>query len=179
MASALETLCGQAYGAKKYHMLGVYLQRSWIVIFFSAVMLIPIYIYTTPLLKLCGEPDNLAEMAGKITIWQIPQHFAYALNFPINRYLQSQLKNWVTATSAGVALVTHIILSWLFLYKWHFGLVTAVLILNSSWWMVFFGQLFFVMFGGCPDTWKGFSMEAFADIWEFVKLSISSGVMLR
>ncbi|KAK2992074.1 hypothetical protein RJ640_023457 [Escallonia rubra] len=27
MASALETLCGQAYGAKQYHMLGVYMQR--------------------------------------------------------------------------------------------------------------------------------------------------------
>lgn len=32
MASALETLCGQAYGAKQYHMLGIYLQRSWIIL---------------------------------------------------------------------------------------------------------------------------------------------------
>lgn len=32
MASALETLCGQAYGAKQYHMLGIYLQRSWLVL---------------------------------------------------------------------------------------------------------------------------------------------------
>ncbi|CAL9114228.1 unnamed protein product [Musa textilis] len=32
MASALETLCGQAFGAKKYRMLGVYLQRSCIVL---------------------------------------------------------------------------------------------------------------------------------------------------
>ncbi|XP_057492685.1 protein DETOXIFICATION 27-like isoform X2 [Actinidia eriantha] len=33
MASALGTLCGQAFGAKKHHMLGIYLQRSWIVLF--------------------------------------------------------------------------------------------------------------------------------------------------
>ncbi|XP_078156819.1 protein DETOXIFICATION 27-like [Carex rostrata] len=178
MASALETLCGQAYGAKKYHMLGVYLQRSWIVLFLFAVMLLPIYIYTTPLLKLCGQSENLAEMAGKITIWQIPQHFANALMFPINRYLQSQLKNWVTAACAAVALVTHITLSWLFLFKWQYGLVTAVLILNNSWWLIVFGMFFYVVCGGCPDTWKGFSMEAFADMWEFVKLSTSSGVML-
>ncbi|MFQ6640386.1 hypothetical protein Gotur_014332 [Gossypium turneri] len=32
MASALETLCGQAFGAKQYHMLGLYMQRSWIVL---------------------------------------------------------------------------------------------------------------------------------------------------
>ncbi|KAL8506432.1 hypothetical protein ACS0TY_017352 [Phlomoides rotata] len=30
MASGLETLCGQAYGARHYHMLGVHLQRSWV-----------------------------------------------------------------------------------------------------------------------------------------------------
>ena len=28
MGSAVETLCGQAYGAQKYDMLGIYLQRS-------------------------------------------------------------------------------------------------------------------------------------------------------
>ncbi|XP_052487465.1 protein DETOXIFICATION 27-like isoform X1 [Gossypium raimondii] len=32
MASALETLCGQAFGAKQYHMFGLYMQRSWIVL---------------------------------------------------------------------------------------------------------------------------------------------------
>ena len=28
MGSVVETLCGQAYGAQKYDMLGIYLQRS-------------------------------------------------------------------------------------------------------------------------------------------------------
>ncbi|KAI3974603.1 hypothetical protein MKX01_029593 [Papaver californicum] len=32
MASALETLCGQAYGAKQHRMLGIYLQSSWVVL---------------------------------------------------------------------------------------------------------------------------------------------------
>ncbi|KAI4366553.1 hypothetical protein MLD38_022416 [Melastoma candidum] len=39
MASALETLCGQAFGAKRYHMLGIYMQRSWILSAASGVML--------------------------------------------------------------------------------------------------------------------------------------------
>ncbi|KAK2458638.1 Protein DETOXIFICATION 16 [Trifolium repens] len=33
MGSALETLCGQAYGAKKYHMLGVHTQRAFFLLF--------------------------------------------------------------------------------------------------------------------------------------------------
>ncbi|CAI0385055.1 unnamed protein product [Linum tenue] len=39
MASALETLCGQSFGAKQYHMLGVYLQRSWIVLIMCAILI--------------------------------------------------------------------------------------------------------------------------------------------
>ncbi|XP_020547767.1 protein DETOXIFICATION 24-like isoform X3 [Sesamum indicum] len=31
MSSATETLCGQAFGAKQYHMMGIFLQRSWLV----------------------------------------------------------------------------------------------------------------------------------------------------
>ncbi|MBD4018500.1 hypothetical protein GUI04_05595, partial [Xanthomonas citri pv. citri] len=51
MASALETLCGQAYGAKNYRMLGVYLQRSWIVLFLCCLLLLPLYIFASPVLK--------------------------------------------------------------------------------------------------------------------------------
>ncbi|KAK8610045.1 hypothetical protein V6N13_026589 [Hibiscus sabdariffa] len=32
---------------------------------------------------------------------------------------------------------------------------------------------------GCKETWKGFSMLAFKDLWPVVKLSLSSGVMLN
>jgi len=88
MGSALETLCGQAYGAKQYHMLGVYMQRSWIVLFVVAVLLLPIYIFATPLLKLMGQPDDIAELSGSVSIWFIPQHFAFVFMFPIQRYLE-------------------------------------------------------------------------------------------
>ncbi|KAL6335874.1 hypothetical protein AAG906_003499 [Vitis piasezkii] len=41
MSSATETLCGQAFGAKQYHMMGIYLQRSWILLEIS-LWLLPI-----------------------------------------------------------------------------------------------------------------------------------------
>ncbi|OIT21517.1 protein detoxification 24 [Nicotiana attenuata] len=41
MSSATETLCGQAYGAGQYHMMGIYLQRSWIVDFMTLTVLLP------------------------------------------------------------------------------------------------------------------------------------------
>jgi hypothetical protein len=38
--------------------------------------------------------------------------------------------------------------------------------------------LLYALFGGCPLTWNGFSIEAFSGLWEFTKLSAASGVMI-
>ncbi|KAJ0975991.1 hypothetical protein J5N97_017956 [Dioscorea zingiberensis] len=178
MASALETLCGQAFGAKKYHMLGVYMQRSFIVLFLCALALLPIYFFATPILELTGQPPDLAAMAGKATMWFIPLHFSFAFLFPLQRFLQCQLKNAINAYISFLALIVHIFVSWLFVYKLKFGLIGTIVTLNFSWWVAVFCQFAYVIGGGCPLTWKGFSFDAFSGLWEFLRLSAASGVML-
>ncbi|KAL6858840.1 hypothetical protein ACP4OV_017842 [Aristida adscensionis] len=178
MASALETLCGQAFGAKKYHMMGVYLQRSWIALFLFAVVLTPTYILMEDLLLLIGQSPELARLAGQMSVWLIPQHFAVAMLVPLTRFLQSQLKNWVTAVTAAVALAVHVVATYLLVQHFQLGIVGAVVAADLSWWLVVLGQFLYVVGGGCPLSWRGFSMEAFSDFWEFVKLSSASGVML-
>ncbi|XP_043713177.1 protein DETOXIFICATION 27-like [Telopea speciosissima] len=68
MASALETLCGQAFGAKKFHKLGIYLQRSWIVLFLFSVLLLPMYVFATSILKWMGQPEDVAEQSGMVVM---------------------------------------------------------------------------------------------------------------
>ncbi|KAJ9673924.1 hypothetical protein PVL29_023463 [Vitis rotundifolia] len=178
MASALETLCGQAFGAKKYHMLGIYMQRSWIVLFLCCFLLLPFYVFATPLLKLLGQPDDVAELSGLVAICLIPLHFSFAFQFPLQRFLQSQLKTGVIAWVSLVAFVIHVFISWLFVYKLEFGIIGTAITLNFSWWILVFGMLGYTVCGGCPLSWTGFSMQAFSGLWEFVKLSTASGVML-
>lgn len=178
MASALETLCGQAFGAKRYHMLGIYMQRSWIVLFLCCFLLLPFYVFATPLLKLLGQPDDVAESSGVVACWLIPLHFSFAFQFPLQRFLQSQLKTIVIAWVSLAGLLVNVLTSWLFVYVWDFGLVGAALALDISWWVLVFGLYGYTVCGGCPLTWSGFSMEAFSGLWEFLKLSAASGVML-
>ncbi|KAI3723051.1 hypothetical protein L2E82_34363 [Cichorium intybus] len=178
MASALETLCGQAYGAKNYRMLGVYLQRSWIVLFLCCILLLPLYIFASPVLKLLGQPADISELSGKVSMSLIPLHFSLCFQFPLQRFLQSQLKTYVIAWVSLVALIVHSMMSWLVVYKMQLGLVGTVVTLNFSWWLIVLGLFCYAVFGGCPETWGGFSMEAFNGLWSFVKLSAASGVML-
>ncbi|PON44775.1 Multi antimicrobial extrusion protein [Trema orientale] len=178
MASALETLCGQAYGAKKYYMLGVYMQRSWVVLSISCVLLLPLYLCATPVLNLLGQPPDVAELSGVASMCMIPMHFSFAFQFPLQRFLQCQMKTGVVAWVSVVALVVHAVVSWLFVYQFKLGLVGTALTINFSWWAMVFGLMGYTACGGCPATWAGFSTEAFSGLWEFTKLSTSSGVML-
>ncbi|XP_042459372.1 protein DETOXIFICATION 27-like [Zingiber officinale] len=178
MASAMETMCGQAYGARKFHMLGIYLQRSWIVLFLCAVLLLPIYLFATQALLLTGQPPDLAAQAGAVSLLFIPTHFCFVFLLPLTRFLQCQLKNNVNAAFSFTALLVHVFITWLFVSRLKFGLVGTALTLSFSWWAAAAMLFAYVVGGGCPDTWKGFSLEAFVGLWDFTKLSAASGVML-
>ncbi|XP_057843562.2 protein DETOXIFICATION 33 isoform X2 [Cryptomeria japonica] len=177
MASAQQTLSGQAFGAKKFNLLGVYLQQSFIVMNATALLFSLVYIFATPLLKLLGQSDQVADLTGQFALWSLPQLFAYANYFPIQKFFQSQRKVIVQAAICAGALACHLFLNWLLITKLGFGLLALAMALNASWWLVVIGQLLYVVIGPFPDTWTGFSVDIFHDVWSFLKLTASSAVM--
>ncbi|KAL9401164.1 hypothetical protein Peur_005013 [Populus x canadensis] len=178
MGSALETLCGQAYGAGQLDMLGIYMQRSWVILNATAVILTLLYIFAGPFLKLIGQTAEISQAAGMFSVWMIPQLFAYAMNFPIAKFLQAQSKMMAMAAIAAVALVFHAVFSWLLMLKLGWGLVGAAVVLNASWWFIVIAQLLYIFSGTCGEAWTGLSWKAFQNLWGFVRLSLASAVML-
>lgn len=108
----------------------------------------------------------------------LPQLFAYALNFPIQKFLQAQRKVFVMAYISAGVLVFHTFFSWLMILKLGWGLTGAAITLNTSWWLIVIGQLMYIFITKSDGAWSGFSMLAFADLYGFVKLSLASAVML-
>ncbi|XP_050206567.1 protein DETOXIFICATION 29 [Mercurialis annua] len=178
MGSALETLCGQAYGAKQLEMLGVYLQRSWVILGTTSSLLCLLYIFAAQILKFIGQTPAISNAAGLFAIYMIPQLFAYAMNFPMAKFLQAQSKMMVMAVIAGAALVLHTVFSWLLMMKLGWGLVGAAVVLNASWWFIDVAQFLYIISGTCGAAWSGFSWKAFQHLWGFVRLSLASAVML-
>ncbi|CAL5087859.1 unnamed protein product [Urochloa decumbens] len=180
MASVLETLCGQAYGARQYHMMGIYLQRSWLILLFFAALLSPIYAFSQQLLAALGQPPELARDAGLASTCLLPTLFVYAIILPTVTFLQCQLKNRVTAVAATVVFLVHVAATWLLVRRLGLAVLGATMAYNLSWVVYAALQVAYAVGGGCPETWTGFSASAFAlaDLKEFVKLSASSGVMV-
>ncbi|KAH9690539.1 protein DETOXIFICATION 27 [Citrus sinensis] len=127
---------------------------------------------------LIGQPTSVAEQTGIFAVWLIPFHLCLPFQFTLQRFLQSQLKTAVIAWVSGCALLVHVIVSWVFVYKLRVGLVGTAITLDFSWWLSVLGLFLYTVCGGCPLTWTGFSAQTFVGLWEFFKLSVASGVML-
>ncbi|KAL0404705.1 UNVERIFIED_CONTAM: protein DETOXIFICATION 24 [Sesamum radiatum] len=178
MSSATETLCGQAFGAKQYHMMGIFLQRSWLVDLATVTVLLPIFIFATPIFNLLGEKHEIAESAGRVSLWFILFVYSMVFSITIQMYLQAQQKNMVIAWLSVMQFIIHIALSWLFVYALDWGTNGAMAALSISSWLFVCGEFVYIFGGWCAHSWKGFSFAAFKDIFPVVKLSISSGLMV-
>ncbi|TYK28478.1 protein DETOXIFICATION 16-like [Cucumis melo var. makuwa] len=108
MASALDTFCGQSYGAKQYHMLGIHMQRAMLVLLLVSVPLAVIWANTGGILKLLGQDAEIATEAGKYAICMIPTLFAYGLLQCLNRFLQTQNVVLPMVMCSATAVLLHI-----------------------------------------------------------------------
>ncbi|KAL3501139.1 hypothetical protein ACH5RR_035588 [Cinchona calisaya] len=177
LGSALETLCGQAYGAKQYGMLGIYMQRSWFILNTVALPITFLFIFGTQVLKFLGQTPTISKEAGKFAMWMIPQQFAYAMMIPLTKFLQAQSRVMEMAIIAAIALCVHAFLGWFLILNLGWGLPGAALVLNGSWWFIALAQFLYVMAGSCGVAWPGFSWKALTNLSGFLKLSISSALM--
>ncbi|XP_010558689.1 PREDICTED: protein DETOXIFICATION 24-like [Tarenaya hassleriana] len=178
MSSATETLCGQAYGAGQYHMMGIYLQRSWIVDAAITTLFLPFIILSAPILRLLGQNPELTYTIEEIYPWIIPYVYSLIFSMTMQMYLQAQMKNAIIGVISTLSLVLDIALTWWFVNKMGLGINGALLGLNISSWAMVIGELVYVFGGWCPFTWTGFSMASLVDLMPMLKLSVSSGFMI-
>ncbi|KAL2531633.1 MATE efflux family protein [Abeliophyllum distichum] len=105
MSSALETLCGQAYGAQQYQRVGTFTYGAILCLFVTCLPVSLLWIYTDKLLIIIGQDPSISLEAGKFAIRLIPTLFPYAI-------LQSLLNlgNAGAALSIGISYWFNVIL---------------------------------------------------------------------
>ena len=176
MSSALATICGQAYGAGQIQSTGIYVQRSWIVLVLTCIILLPTHIYATPILEFLGQEKEIADLAGKYAMQIIPTMFSYAIGFPIQRFLQAQSKVNVITCISFVALLIQNGLLYVFIYALDWGTTGLAMATNITGWLFALALAIYAA-GWCKEGWTGLSWLAFRDLWAFTRLSLSLSVM--
>ncbi|KAK6152862.1 hypothetical protein DH2020_012501 [Rehmannia glutinosa] len=179
MASALETLCGQAYGAERYQKVGTFTYGSIIWLCLACLPVSLLWIFTGKLLILIGQDPVISAEAGKFSIWLIPSLFPYAILQSLVRYLQIQSLIFPMLVSTLASLFIHLPLSWAFIFKLKLGNAGAALSICVSYWLnVIFLGLYVAYSSNCKKTRASFSKDVFLTFGEFFQFAIPSAVMV-
>lgn len=179
MASALETLCGQAYGAKQYHLLGIYLQRAIFVLFCVSIPVAVVWAYMDSILIACGQDPLISFEAGEYARWMIPSLFAYSALLPLTRYLQTQSIVFPMMLCSAITLCFHVPICWALVYKTGLGNKGAALANSISNCVNLALVLLYIKASpACKRTWTSFTWEALHNIKDFLMLAIPSSLMI-
>uniref|UniRef100_A0A161ZQS2 Protein DETOXIFICATION n=1 Tax=Daucus carota subsp. sativus TaxID=79200 RepID=A0A161ZQS2_DAUCS len=179
MSSALETLCGQAYGAERYQMLGIYTYGAIISLLLVCIPISVLWIFTERLLILIGQDPLISHEAGNYSIWLIPTLFPYAILQLLIRFLLAQSLIYPMLLSSVAALVFHIPISWLLVFKFKIGSAGAALGIGLSYWLnVVLLGIYVKYASSCEKTRISFSQHVFPSIREFFRLGIPSAIMI-
>ncbi|KAG8388008.1 hypothetical protein BUALT_Bualt02G0080400 [Buddleja alternifolia] len=179
MGSALDTLCGQSYGAKQYHMLGIHMQRAMFVLLLVCMPLAVIWANTAPILSALGQDVSIATEAGKYARFMIPSIFGYGILQCQVRFLQTQNIVFPMMISSGITTCLHLLLCWTLVFKSGLGSRGAAVANSISYWINVLLLSFYIKFSSsCTKTWTGFSKEALQNVFTFIRLAIPSAVMV-
>lgn len=179
MASALETLCGQAYGAKQYHTLGVHTYRAIVTLLIVCVPLSLLWVFMGKILVLIGQDPPISRGAGRYIVWLIPGLFANAVIQPITKFLQSQSLIIPLLLSSVATLAFHIPLCWVMVFKTGLGFTGAALSISISYWLNVAMLVAYIMLSSsCKETRTPPTIEAFKGVDVFLRLALPSALMI-
>ncbi|EFH63609.1 hypothetical protein ARALYDRAFT_894949 [Arabidopsis lyrata subsp. lyrata] len=150
LASALETLCGQANGAKQFEKLGYHTYTGIVSLFLVCIPLSVLWSYMGDILSLIGQDPMVAQQAGKYATWLIPALFGYATLQPLVRFFQLGLGSLGAAIAIGV----------------------------SYWLNVTVLGLYMTFSSSCSKSRATISMSLFKGMREFFRFGIPSASMI-
>ncbi|KAH7293571.1 hypothetical protein KP509_28G031300 [Ceratopteris richardii] len=178
MAGGLETLCGQAFGAKQYQLVGLYLQTGLIILNAMAVVLSFVYIYMGDILVAFGQDKQISQEAGKYARVLIPTLFAQASLQPLIRFLQVQHLVLPMLLFSGMATICHVLFCWVFVYKTSLGFIGAAASTSICNWINVILLYAYIMFSpSCSKSRVPLSLQSLKYTYEFSKLAIPSAAM--
>ncbi|MDN6194761.1 MAG: MATE family efflux transporter, partial [Alkalibacterium sp.] len=187
--AALDTLCPQAFGAKKYYLVGSYVQKCVAMNFAIMLPILFIWIFFGYEIVLIFLPDDeSAKYAAMYLQYIAPGIPAYILFECGRKFLQAQGIYHVSTVVLLFAAPSNVVMNLLFVKT--FGFIGIPLAISVNYWLMTFGLIacikYFVRPYSTPSgmhpltCWNGLHInQAFNDWSELISLAGPGLVMLE
>ncbi|KAL1194289.1 Protein DETOXIFICATION 1 [Cardamine amara subsp. amara] len=178
LVGALETLCGQAYGAKQYEKIGTYTYSAIASNFPICFLISILWIYIEKLLISLGQDPDISRVAGSYAFWLIPALFAHAIVIPLTRFLLAQQLVLPLLYSTLTTLLFHIPVCWTLVFVFGLGSNGAALAISVSFWFYAVILSCYVRFSSSCEKTHGFvSCDFMSCVKQFFRYGVPSAAM--
>lgn len=189
IATALDTLCPQAFGAKRYGLVGDYMQKCIALIFVIMTPVLFVWVFFGYDLICLLLPDKeTAKLSADYLVYISPGIPAYILFECGKRFLQAQGVYHISTYVLLFAAPCNLVMTLVFVKA--FGYLGAPIAVAINYWLMFIGLListaFFIDADGTPTNvhplvcWDGLNVrKAFKDWGKLMHLAIPGWIMLE
>ncbi|KAI1799739.1 MATE efflux family protein [Daldinia bambusicola] len=176
MATALDTLCAQAYGSGNLLNVGLHVQRMCLLMVLAIIPIGAFWVVSPWVLSLFVKQHHLAVMAGEFLRYSLVGLPGYASFEAGKRFLQAQGDFRGAMIAILICTPVNAFLSWFFAFKLDMGLNGAALgaaLTNNIRPVLLLAYILLPPGKWSHQCWGGFSREAFTQWGPMVRLSFA------
>lgn len=179
-ATALDTLCSQAFTSNHPHTLGLHLQRSILILMVILVPISGVWLVSEQIFLLLQQEPALAKLASMFLWGLLPGAPAYLIFECVKKYLQAQGIMHASTYVLLVASPTNMVLNYVLVWNKYVGIgfMGAPLATSISYWLMLILLVAYIRFVDGYQGWGGWSWDALAGWHGFLKLAIPGVLMV-
>ncbi|XP_059633304.1 protein DETOXIFICATION 48-like [Cornus florida] len=154
LAMGMEPICGQAYGAKQWKLLGLTLQRTVLLLLSTSIPISFMWLNMKTILLWCGQDQEISSMAHTFIVFAIPDLFFLSLLHPLRIYLRTQSITLPLTYCSAISVLLHIPLNFLLVVYFKMGIAGVAIAMVWTNLNLFLLLCSFVYFSGVyKDSW--------------------------
>ncbi|CAJ1928056.1 unnamed protein product [Sphenostylis stenocarpa] len=176
LAMGMEPICGQAFGAKRFKLLGFAMQRTIVLLLLTSIVISFLWLNMKKILLLCGQQEDIATEAQSFILYSLPDLVAQSLLHPLRIYLRSQSITLPLTYTASLSVLLHIPINYLLVSVFKLGIKGIAL--GAVWtnFNLVFSLIIYIWVSGIyKKTWTLISLKGIFCGWKaLLNLAIPS-----
>ncbi|CAA7029193.1 unnamed protein product [Microthlaspi erraticum] len=113
LTMGVESICSQAFGAKRYNLVGATIRRGIILLLFTSIPVSLLWVNIETILVMLKQDKKLACEAHVFLLYSVPDLIAQSFLHPLRVYLRTQSKTVPLSICTAIASVLHLPITYL------------------------------------------------------------------
>lgn len=179
IATSLDTLCAQSFGANQPHLVGLHLQRCLLLLLLCLVPIAAVWFSSEHIFLSLSQPPEIAYLSSlylKMLFIGTPGYVGFEA---LKRFTAAQGNFRVSTYSLFLAAPVNAILNYVLVWHPDFGIGFAggPLSMSISFWLMFIQMVLYVKYGKSRHSWHGFTWQAFHHWGPMLSLALPGCLM--